>query len=846
MLKKILIFLFIYLAFSLNVYWDSWVSTTTWDNTVVECPASISHGVIHHWVPNSNTSTAPISWTLNCITHTYYASSDHTITFVYDNGWITGCPSWERAVAWNEWAWTITCRKYDDTFPTLWDVTNINPNQYLAIDHQYYSISATWWTCSPITLIRAQAENSSVVNTFTEITSTTDNSPWVWDLLDFDWDISLVDNDRETDGWREYTFRLLEVCDEAWNCTNSGNDSNFPHEYNYNVYANSINLWVRNVTTNELDYSSNIADGTEKNLTITLEDNYWNIIIPASWITRTIDFNFNVDNELYLNQYTRTWDSSVFTSIPNSWTFANRFSIGNSTPSFDSQDSSNWNYNFWFKVYTPTYQTYKADPQGNFEINSITADINGTLWINTWISVNNSNIEARFNPLYKTSFTWELVDYGFIEWGIQNSGLVVTKTGSSATGSNRSIYLEYGSWARSPVPKLEMLYSQSLNPTNIMWEWYPNYSQFIAPEFSLSTYDLITKLTMTWSAMLDLSNTYLSSHISYTLDSLDIVYNWDVIGKANYWDNTGSWNTYQSWIKVLWATSSNDTKTSEILQNQLTDDIQIIWSIYKASLKKDIIKNVYSVIKNITPNNGTPPYQISSLSNFSSPSSWVSIMNNSVLYFWDLSWDNVEVNWGTVIGQKTIIVKWGNLYISDDIKYNNPQQDILGIIVLKDENGNGGNVYIDPDVKRIDATIFAEKSLMSYNGTNILWGDTDAEILRNQLYIYGSVFSENTIGWSRKIPVSCPYYISDALCIADAQKYDLNYLRRYFIYDSHTSGAGCVLWWDWIIDDCDIAAYGWQNYQGEFNTSIYPYARNPFVIEYNPMLWINPPPLFYK
>lgn len=846
MFKKILIFSFFFLFFPSFTFANVSYNVSSWLRNCSEY-STINNTSGHKFIVSSINTSAPTSWSSSCEEHGYWWwqwSSRRAINTHYN------CPD-DRYASQIEYSWSnyrVFCKWRDDDYPLIWDVTNVNPSQYLAIDNQYYSISADggalWTHPSSIVFIEGSYEDEQMPSGIENFNIISKNS----DVLDFDWNISLVDNDRETDGWREYTFKLLEVCDEAWNCTNSGNDSNFPHEYNYNVYANTDPIHrVWGVTTNELDDSSNIADGTVKNLTITLLDNYWNEVITASWIGRTIDFNFNVNNGLYLNQYTRSLQSSVFSTIPNSWTFDNRFPIGNWITSFDLQNSSDWTYAFDFKVYTPTFNEYTYSHTDDlFIINSIEADINGTLWSYSNASIPSSNIDFHFNPLYTTSFSWDLVDYGFIEWWIQNSELVVAENSSSATGNNKSIYLEYGSWARSPVPKLEMLYSQSLNPTNIMWEWYPNYSQFIAPEFSLSTYDLITKLTMTWSAMLDLSNTYLSSHILYSLGWHTIVYNWDVIGKTNYWDNTAAWNTYQSWIKVLWATSADDIKVSEILQNQLTDDIQIIWSIYKASLKKDIIKNVYSVIKNITPNNGTPPYQISSLSNFSSPSSWVSIMNNSVLYFWDLSWDNVEVNWGTVIGQKTIIVKWGNLYISDDIKYNNPQQDILGIIVLKDENGNGGNVYIDPDVKRIDATIFAEKSLMSYNGTNILWGDTDAEILRNQLYIYGSVFSENTIGWSRKIPVSCPYYISDALCIADAQKYDLNYLRRYFIYDSHTSGAGCVLWWDWIIDDCDIAAYGWQNYQGEFNTSIYPYARNPFVIEYNPMLWINPPPLFYK
>jgi hypothetical protein len=84
--------------------------------------------------------------------------------------------------------------------------------------------------------------------------------------------------------------------------------------------------------------------------------------------------------------------------------------------------------------------------------------------------------------------------------------------------------------------------------------------------------------------------------------------------------------------------------------------------------------------------------------------------------------------------------------------------------------------------------MFTEKSIVSYDGINTLNGDTDADVLNNQLYIYGSVFSENTIGGSRLSLWKCPYYISSLSCtIETAQTYDLNYLRRYFIYDSNNN-----------------------------------------------------------
>lgn len=60
------------------------------------------------------------------------------------------------------------------------------------------------------------------------------------------------------------------------------------------------------VTSESLSNLSNIADGTTKNLTLRLADTYGNAIIPASGIGRTIDFNFDVDNTMRMNQYDRS------------------------------------------------------------------------------------------------------------------------------------------------------------------------------------------------------------------------------------------------------------------------------------------------------------------------------------------------------------------------------------------------------------------------------------------------------------------------------------------------------------------------------------------------------------
>jgi hypothetical protein len=42
-------------------------------------------------------------------------------------------------------------------------------------------------------------------------------------------------------------------------------------------------------------------------------------------------------------------------------------------------------------------------------------------------------------------------------------------------------------------------------------------------------------------------------------------------------------------------------------------------------------------------------------------------------------------------------------------------------------------------------TFYADKAMISYDGTNEIDGSASTDILKNQLYIFGTMFTENTI-----------------------------------------------------------------------------------------------------
>ncbi len=111
----------------------------------------------------------------------------------------------------------------------------------------------------------------------------------------------------------------------------------------------------------------------------------------------------------------------------------------------------------------------------------------------------------------------------------------------------------------------------------------------------------------------------------------------------------------------------------------------------------------------------------------------------------------------------------------------------------KDDAGNGGNLYIDPSVTNIVGTYIIDGSIMSYDSTGEI-GVGNIAKLKNQLYIYGSIVSENTIGGSRMSPLRCPSLLNGSCSTtSEAQKYDLNYLRRYYLYGGQPFGNGKVV-----------------------------------------------------
>jgi len=297
-------------------------------------------------------------------------------------------------------------------------------------------------------------------------------------------------------------------------------------------------------------------------------------------------------------------------------------------------------------------------------------------------------------------------------------------------------------------------------------------------------------------------------------------------------------------VKVDGVVSSSTNVSSE-LADQFSSDVRVLWKLTKASFRKDLQENVFKVITSLSPEL-TAWITINSsqlnATQWSSTTGTSRVLDNTAMYAWFTgAWlgSNVRINGtSTVAWNKTLVVEWGNIYISWNIRWSG----MLWFIALQ-KNGQWWNIYIDPSVTDIHAILYADRSLISYNGTAELDGTTQPSQLANQLYIYGSVFSENTIWGSSAVIPLCPFYVNQGTCSVEiAKKYDLNYLRRYILVQP-TDAA-------WLPNGPKepqynaAESYMWNNSNTDTPTQKPEYQKYPFIVEYNPKIQQTPPPFF--
>lgn len=300
------------------------------------------------------------------------------------------------------------------------------------------------------------------------------------------------------------------------------------------------------------------------------------------------------------------------------------------------------------------------------------------------------------------------------------------------------------------------------------------------------------------------------------------------------------------YVRIDGVTSSQNYRE---IDNEFANDVRVIWDVTKSSLRWEILQNVYGVVRNAPINNQNLSLSAQLLSGnvWASNSGWKVLQNGTVLYYGGLDGEIVTINSNWTVDtniewKKTLVVEGGNIYIRWNIRNTDNDTAMLWLIAISKENDAwetvGGNIYIHPSVTDIHANIYADRSVISYDNIHWEWF-IPTNNLRNQLYVYGSIFSENTIGWASDInALVCPFYIKDVCSETVAKKYDFNYLRTYILVSQ-------VISWQItsIMEPSNGGAesYMWDN--SNSNSDVQK-RRYPFIIEYNPEIQNSPPPFF--
>lgn len=873
MRKYIFIILILSLFPSIS-FADTLSSSVSWNSTTWTRECGVAYGnitnhtsssFIHYWIPSTNRSNAWTTWgTIPCIAHNYVLSSEYRVTTKYSKDSIAVCPTWERIVKidyyrwnnrvairniwWSPFTWAfdsyyIYCQNFSDKAPSISNIATSIAANLLADNNYSYKFTlnrnetlSPWEIRTKVSRVEIRKENidnenltNSVMGSAKCITTWGDRTTHNTTCTE-PWNISKVDNFRQTNWWRQYTFTITKICDSAWNCT-SGTKT-----FNYNVFANTINANTTTNTTTDLSSNNNIADWSTKHLTLTLKDKYNNAIIPASEINRSITLKYDVENTMYLNQVLRIGNSSIFWKAPNQSSFSNTnnlFTTWNKTITLNPSNYSwplEWNYKFEFQAYTPTANQSSgqvSDKDAKFNISwlkfSVSSNLSTPVWVNpSDINISWWNIVSRLNPIYYTEFSWEITDEWIFEWGTQNSRITIKKNNTSINPNTQELQLSFGSTEDNKY-ELYAWDSVAMARTNQLSDT-PTKIQTINPNFPINSSSNVIKNLYSRLIEKDIAQdkkVYIASHIKYNLNWNEIIYNsWIVWKDSYYWDYTDD-IVGQEWVKVDGITHSESD--NEIVDEQFQNDVVIIeWNIDRLTTRAQIIKNWYEAAKNLGTykNNNPSPYI---LTNINTPNNNIRELNN-VIVFWDEDWAKNEIftiwNWSeiTITKNKTIVAIWWNIYINSNITWT----WMLWIIALKDKEWKWWNIYINPSVTQINWILFAEKSVISYDWTKELDWSTETYVLRNQLYIHWTLFSENTIWGSREDIPRCPIYVNTNDCsLEEAQKYDLNYLRRYFLKADWNPAN----WWTKVTQKEE-------------------YKKYPVIIEYNPRILISPPPLF--
>jgi len=342
---------------------------------------------------------------------------------------------------------------------------------------------------------------------------------------------------------------------------------------------------------------------------------------------------------------------------------------------------------------------------------------------------------------------------------------------------------------------------------------------------STKTIQLRTKIDKSNTTNRSMSFDNVRTYLGYTID-----------GKyVSYYANEESIRTNNKDLEIVGSNLSNNEETS--IANEFDKSVGD-YTIEEARISLN--KNLASVLERGKNASGDVKIIGASDEEFISSEGNPTTLNNKQILIinGDLTVGTNNTTLKTPSGSKTIVVNGGNIHLKSNLIYRD-NKSVLGLIALKDRNGNGGNIYIYPEVTNAVGSVYAEGSVLSVPET---WSTDIAKIptdfsdsfrranFANQLYWQGSIASQNTIGGSYSNPEKCPNSATSGCNHESAKAYDLSTLR--YFYNQNGKRAG----------ESTMELYGVVNIDLPDPPSAL--INDAVIVEYDSRLASNPPPLF--
>lgn len=697
------------------------------------------------------------------------------------NDWkweITGC-AWSQNIWWVCFDW-ITLDTTPPHFPgTTWlsMVTSADYNKSIILNEQ--------------STVKIQNWNSTSISTYT-----TDS------LFRFNHDMRNALNPS-----RYYSINATDIFwnSATWIITIV---ANIPDT---NLSVN--NIWwvgVQSTTYGWTLWSEKISDWKDyHSLDIRLRDTYWNPIVTVTWIKDvkvTLWFSNNLDK---IQVWTETNLGDAIKFENSDWPLL--FWWIWSTE--DTIRKSDWNYKVAINSLAPSKAGYSyTNANNDIQVNNLDIAITALNW-NSWVwewPINDIHTSYYPNPFkftptikidwvsnntnwvihrdYETEFTitWST---NKSSWSPDLTGIHITHlfdTMSWSTYTNNQISYQNLTW--------------SISQTTCTWSntsaWYyfshTDCDRSSILPYSSNTIRLYNNVTSTNSSINDivstiprLVNAWLSSFDTKYSSIVSYIINWNNIKYPSYTTTSSLINNSQ--IKISWIVNKNNNNFAVVADSS----INYIWNILKSDVYTMIHKNV---------------------SLYQKAWNWTA---DTLYMTWNYTLPSL---WPTWI--ETIIVDWWDVIIWSDI--TKILWKVKTIIALKKSDWTKWNIWIKHNIQFIWATLIADRSVLSWDWTTYY---TDTNSATNQLFIKWSVISYNTIWWSSKNHVICPYYITTICDLVNSRRYDFNHFRSY------------INWISWN-------AVNWSTYW--VNMSITWYVNAPMIIEYDSDTQKNPPKIIKK